>query len=118
MMREQNRKKEACVQEMRTGYVAGKGASAMEDGTGDVLRSPATESTGAEMAGAQHMAVRDVMAGYHGKVVLDGLCFEVPRGGILVLIGPAKAVTVADRILESRMRIVRKRRTSTPRERA
>lgn len=34
------------------------------------------------------------------------------------LIGPAKAVTVADRILESRMRIVRKRRTSTPRERA
>ena len=107
-MREQNRKKEHRVQEMRTGYAAGKGASAMEDGTGDVLRSPATknsrfdmlstsateddvldvlrspatESTGAEMA------VRDVMAGYHGKVVLDGLCFEVPRGGILVLIGP------------------------------
>ena len=88
MMREQNQKKEARVQEMRTGYAAGKGASAMEDGTGDVLRSPATESTGAEMAGAHHMAVRDVMAGYHGKVVLDGLSFEVPRGGILVLIGP------------------------------
>lgn len=88
MMREQNRRNEARVQEMRTGYAAGKGASAMEDGTGDVLRSPATESTGAEMAGAQHMAVRDVMAGYHGKVVLDGLSFEVPRGGILVLIGP------------------------------
>lgn len=101
MMRELNRKKEARVQEMRTGYVAGKGASVTEgsahdalrasgkkDGTGDVLRSPATESTGAEMAGAQHMAVRDVMAGYHGKVVLDGLSFEVPRGGILVLIGP------------------------------
>lgn len=101
MMREQNRKKEARVQEMRTGYAAGKGASvtegsahdalrasAMEDGAGDVLRSPATGSTGAEMAGAQHMAVRDVMAGYHGKVVLDGLSFEVPRGGILVLIGP------------------------------
>ena len=101
MMREQNRRNEARVQEMRTGYAAGKGASvtegsahdalrasAMEDGAGDVLRSPATESTGAEMAGAQHMAVRDVMAGYHGKVVLDGLSFEVPRGGILVLIGP------------------------------
>lgn len=108
MMREQNRRNEARVQEMRTGYAAGKGASAMEDGAGDVLRSPvaensrldmlstsateddvldvlrspATESTGAEMA------VRDVMAGYHGKVVLDGLCFEVPRGEILVLIGP------------------------------
>lgn len=39
-------------------------------------------------ARVQHMAVRDVMAGYHGKVVLDGLSFEVPRGGILVLIGP------------------------------
>lgn len=88
MMRELNRKKEARVQEMRTGYVAGKGASGKKDGTGDVLRSPATESTGVEMAGAQHMAVRDVMAGYHGKVVLDGLSFEVPRGGILVLIGP------------------------------
>ena len=101
MMREQNRKKEARVQEIRTGYAAGKGASVTEgsaydalrasgkkDGTGDVLRSPATESTGVEMAGAHHMAVRDVMAGYHGKVVLDGLNFEVPRGGILVLIGP------------------------------
>lgn len=88
MMREQNRKKEARVQEMRTGYVAGKGASGKKDGTGDVLRSPATGSPGAAMAGAQHMAVRDVMAGYHGKVVLDGLSFEVPRGGILVLIGP------------------------------
>ena len=88
MMREQNRRKEARVQEMRTGYAAGKGASVMEDGTGDVLRSLATESTGAKMSGAQHMAVRDVMAGYHGKVVLDGLSFEVPRGGILVLIGP------------------------------
>lgn len=101
MMREQNRRNEARVQEMRTGYAAGKGASVTEgsaydalrasgkkDGTGDVLRSPATESTGVEMAGAQHMAVRDVMAGYHGKVVLDGLSFEVPRGGILVLIGP------------------------------
>ena len=100
-MQEQNRKKEQRVQEMRTGYAAGKGASvtegsahdalrasAMEDGTGDVLRNPATESTGAEMAGAQHMAVRDVMAGYHGKVVLDGLSFELLRGGILVLIGP------------------------------
>lgn len=88
MMRELNRKKEARVQEMRTVDAAGKGASVMKDGTGDVLRSPATESTGAETAGAQHMAVRDVMAGYHGKVVLDGLSFEVPRGGILVLIGP------------------------------
>lgn len=88
MMRELNRKKEARVQEMRTVDAAGKGASVMKDGTGDVLRSPATEGTGAEMAGAQHMAVRDVMAGYHGKVVLDGLSFEVPRGGILVLIGP------------------------------
>ena len=88
MMRELNRKKEARVQEMRTVDAARKGASVMKDGTGDVLRSPATESTGAEMAGAQHMAVRDVMAGYHGKVVLDGLSFEVPRGGILVLIGP------------------------------
>lgn len=88
MMREQNRKREQRVQEMRTVDAAGKGASVMKDGTGDVLRSPATESTGAAMAGAQHMAVRDVMAGYHGKVVLDGLSFEVPRGGILVLIGP------------------------------
>lgn len=88
MMRELNRKKEARVQEMRTVEAAGKGASVMKDGTGDVLRSPATESTGAEMAGVQHMAVCDVMAGYHGKVVLDGLSFEVPRGGILVLIGP------------------------------
>ena len=88
MMRKQNRRKEARVQEMRTGYAAGKGASAMEDGTGDVLRSPVAENTGAELAGAQHMVVRDVMAGYHGKVVLDGLSFEVPRGGILVLIGP------------------------------
>ena len=88
MMREQNRKKEQRVQEMRTIDAAGKDASVMEDGTGDVLRSLATESTGAEMAGAHHMAVRDVIAGYHGKVVLDGLSFEVPRGGILVLIGP------------------------------
>ena len=40
------------------------------------------------MVGAQHMAVRDVTAGYHGQVVLDGLRFEGPRGGILVLIGP------------------------------
>ena len=88
MMRELNRKKEARVQEMWTVDAAGKGASAMEDGAGDVLRSPATESTGAAMAGVQHMAVRDVMAGYHGKVVLDGLSFEVPWGGILVLIGP------------------------------
>ena len=114
MMREQNRKREQRVQEMRTVDAAGKGASVMEDGTGAVLRSPATgssrldmlsasvmedgtgdvlrnlatESTGAEMAGVQHMAVRDVIAGYHGKVVLDGLSFEVPRGGILVLIGP------------------------------
>ena len=114
MMCGQNRKKEQCVQEMRTVDVAGKGASATEgrgsevlcrptiegstvdtlgasateDGVLDVLRSSATGSMGAEMAGAQHMTVRDVTAGYHGQIVLDGLCFEVPRGGILVLIGP------------------------------
>ena len=41
-----------------------------------------------ELKNEQHMAVRDVTAGYHGQVVLDGLRFEVPRGGILVLIGP------------------------------
>lgn len=41
-----------------------------------------------EQKNEQHMAVRDVTAGYHGQVVLDGLRFDVPRGGILVLIGP------------------------------
>lgn len=41
-----------------------------------------------EQKNEQHMAVRDVTAGYHGQVVLDGLCFDVSRGGILVLIGP------------------------------
>ena len=41
-----------------------------------------------EQKNEQHMAVRDVTAGYHGQVVLDGLHFDVPRGGILVLIGP------------------------------
>ena len=41
-----------------------------------------------EQKNEQHMAVRDVTAGYHGHVVLDGLCFELPRGRILVLIGP------------------------------
>lgn len=41
-----------------------------------------------EQKNEQHMAMRDVTAGYHGQVVLDGLRFEVSRGGILVLIGP------------------------------
>lgn len=81
MMREQ--KNELCWEETRIGDAAWNGASVKEDGALDALRSPA-----AEMVGAQHMAVRDVTAGYHGKVVLDGLRFEVPRGGILVLIGP------------------------------
>lgn len=80
-MREQ--KNELCWEETRIGDAAWNGASVKEDGALDALRSPA-----AEMVGAQHMAVRDVTAGYHGKVVLDGLRFEVPRGGILVLIGP------------------------------
>ena len=81
MMREQ--KNELCWEETRIGDAAWNGASVKEDGALDALLSPA-----AEMVGAQHMAVRDVTAGYHGKVVLDGLRFEVPRGGILVLIGP------------------------------
>lgn len=81
MMREQ--KNELCWEETRIGDAAWNGASVKEDGALDALRSPA-----AEMVGAQHMAVRDVTAGYHGQVVLDGLRFEVPRGGILVLIGP------------------------------
>lgn len=80
-MREQ--KNELCWEETRIGDAAWNGASVKEDGALDALRSPA-----AEMVGAQHMAVRDVTAGYHGQVVLDGLRFEVPRGGILVLIGP------------------------------
>ena len=81
MMREQ--KNELCREETRIGDAAGNGASVKEDRALDALRSP-----GAERVGAQHMAVRDVTAGYHGHVVLDGLCFDVPRGGILVLIGP------------------------------
>lgn len=81
MMREQ--KNELCWEETRIGDAAWNGASVKEDGALDALRSP-----GAERVGAQHMAVRDVTAGYHGQVVLDGLHFDVPRGGILVLIGP------------------------------
>ena len=81
MMREQ--KNELCWEETRIGDAAGNGASVKEDRALDALRSPR-----AEMVGAQHMAVRNVTAGYHGQVVLDGLRFEVPRGGILVLIGP------------------------------
>lgn len=81
MMREQ--KNELCWEETRIGDAAWNGASVKEDGALDALRSP-----GAEMVGAQHMAVCDVTTGYHGQVVLDGLCFDVPRGGILVLIGP------------------------------
>ena len=80
-MREQ--KNELCWEETRIGDAAGNGASVKEDRALDALRSPR-----AEMVGAQHMAVRNVTAGYHGQVVLDGLRFEVPRGGILVLIGP------------------------------
>lgn len=80
-MREQ--KNELCWEETRIGDAAWNGASVKEDGALDALRSP-----GAERVGAQHMAVRDVTAGYHGRVVLDGLHFDVPRGGILVLIGP------------------------------
>ena len=81
MMREQ--KNELCWEETRIGDAAWNGASVKEDGALDALRS-----SGAERGGAQHMAMRDVTAGYHGHVVLDGLRFEVPRGGILVLIGP------------------------------
>lgn len=88
MMREQNRRNEARAQEMRVVEAAGKGASAKEGRELEAMRSPAAESAGANAVGAQHMAVRDVTAGYHGRVVLDGLRFEVPRGGILVLIGP------------------------------
>lgn len=83
MMREQNRRNEARAQEMRVVEAAGKGASAKAGRELEAMRSPA-----AERVGAQHMAVRDVTAGYHGQVVLDGLCFELPRGRILVLIGP------------------------------
>ena len=81
MMREQ--KNELCWEETRIGDAAWNGASVKEDGALDALRSP-----GAERVGAQHMVVRDVTAGYHGQVVLDGLHFDVSRGGILVLIGP------------------------------
>ena len=88
MMREQNRRNEARAQEMRVVEAAGKGASAKEGRELEAMRSPAAESAGANAVGAQHMAVCDVTAGYHGQVVLDELRFEVPRGGILVLIGP------------------------------
>lgn len=88
MMREQNRRNEARAQEMRVVEAAGKGASVKEGRELEAMRSPAAESAGANAVGAQHMAVRDVTAGYHGQVVLDGLHFDVPRGGILVLIGP------------------------------
>lgn len=88
MMREQNRRNEARAQEMRVVEAAGKGASAKKGRELEAMRSPAAESAGANAVGAQHMAVCDVTAGYHGQVVLDELRFEVPRGGILVLIGP------------------------------
>ena len=87
-MREQNRRNEARAQEMRVVEAAGKGASAKKGRELEAMRSPAAESAGANAVGAQHMAVCDVTAGYHGQVVLDELRFEVPRGGILVLIGP------------------------------
>ena len=82
-MREQNQRNEAWSSE-----AAGNGASEKKARESEALRSPVTGNTGAEMDGGQHMAVRDVAAGYHGQVVLDGLSFELPRGGILVLIGP------------------------------
>lgn len=86
MMREQ--KNELCREETRIGDAAGEGASVKERRGPEAMRSPSAESAGVNVVGAQHMAVRDVAAGYHGRVVLDGLCFELPRGRILVLIGP------------------------------
>ena len=86
MMREQ--KNELCREETRIGDAAGEGASVKERRGPEAMRSPSAESAGVTVVGAQHMAVRDVAAGYHGRVVLDGLCFELPRGRILVLIGP------------------------------
>ena len=85
-MREQ--KNELCREETRIGDAAGEGASVKERRGPEAMRSPSAESAGVNVVGAQHMAVRDVAAGYHGRVVLDGLCFELPRGRILVLIGP------------------------------